>query len=81
MRKYTITGQSLAGVLFGIVAWMLALRVIARGGKPEGTGQDLFGLVTDIIRIVQLVHLLAALLVLFGVFFRFVDLALLFIIA
>jgi Na+-driven multidrug efflux pump len=30
-----LIGQSLAGVLFGTVAWVLALRVIARGGKPE----------------------------------------------
>ncbi|NNE51164.1 MAG: MATE family efflux transporter [Sulfitobacter sp.] len=41
--KGVLIGQSLAGVLFGIVAWVLALRVIAKGGKPEGTGQDLFG--------------------------------------
>lgn len=38
-----LIGQSLAGVLFGIVAWVLALRCIARGGKPGKTGQEIFG--------------------------------------
>ncbi len=38
-----LIGQALAGVLFGIVAWVLALRVIAQGGAPEKTKQDLFG--------------------------------------
>ncbi|NEK22878.1 MATE family efflux transporter [Sulfitobacter sp. JBTF-M27] len=38
-----LIGQSLAGVVFGIIAWVMALRVIARGGKPEHAKQDLFG--------------------------------------
>ena len=38
-----LIGQSLAGVLFGIVAWILALRCIARGGAPTAQKPDLFG--------------------------------------
>lgn len=38
-----LIGQALAGVIFGIVAWVLALRVIERGGAPERTRQELFG--------------------------------------
>tara|TARA_R110002072_G_scaffold13968_3_gene58153 strand:- start:1553 stop:2950 length:1398 start_codon:yes stop_codon:yes gene_type:complete len=38
-----LIGQSLAGVLFGIVAWILALRCIARGGARERKGSDIFG--------------------------------------
>ncbi|MEW9921186.1 MATE family efflux transporter [Marimonas sp. MJW-29] len=38
-----LIGQALAGVVFGIVAWVLALRVIARGGTPERARQELFG--------------------------------------
>jgi putative MATE family efflux protein len=39
-----LIGQSLSGVVFGIVAWVLALRCIAAGGKPEDAArQDLFG--------------------------------------
>ncbi len=38
-----LIGQSLAGVIFGIVAWVLALRVIERGGAPERTRQEVFG--------------------------------------
>ncbi|MEM6940164.1 MAG: MATE family efflux transporter [Pseudomonadota bacterium] len=30
-----LIGQALAGVLFGLVAWVMALRVIQRGGAPE----------------------------------------------
>ena len=29
-----LIGQALAGVLFGVISWVLALRVIAKGGKP-----------------------------------------------
>ena len=38
-----LIGQALSGVVFGIIAWIMALRVIDRGGAPEKTGQDLFG--------------------------------------
>ena len=39
-----LIGQSLAGVLAGGVAWALALRTIARGGKPErAKKQEIFG--------------------------------------
>ena len=38
-----LIGQSLAGVLFGIVAWVLALRCIARGGAPTDKKPDFFG--------------------------------------
>lgn len=38
-----LIGQSLAGVVFGGVAWVLALRVIERGGAPVKEKQDLFG--------------------------------------
>jgi putative MATE family efflux protein len=38
-----LVGQSLAGVVFGVVAWVMALRCIARGGKPEGRGKEIFG--------------------------------------
>lgn len=37
-----LVGQSLAGVVFGVVAWIMALRCIARGGKPEGRGKEIF---------------------------------------
>ncbi len=38
-----LIGQSLAGVLFGIIAWVLALRCIARGGGPVRKKPDPFG--------------------------------------
>ncbi|GLT11918.1 MATE family efflux transporter [Sulfitobacter porphyrae] len=38
-----LVGQSLAGVVFGVVAWVMALRCIARGGKPERRGKEIFG--------------------------------------
>ena len=38
-----MVAQSLAGVLFGGVAWVMALRTIAKGGKPERRGRELFG--------------------------------------
>ncbi len=38
-----LIGQALAGVLFGIVAWVLALRCIARGGGGDRTGSEIFG--------------------------------------
>jgi putative MATE family efflux protein len=38
-----LIGQSVSGVVFGIVAWILALRCIARGGKPDKKGPDMFG--------------------------------------
>ncbi|APE45526.1 MATE family efflux transporter [Sulfitobacter alexandrii] len=38
-----LIGQSLAGAVFGVVAWIMALRCIARGGKPERQGQEIFG--------------------------------------
>ncbi|QFT58737.1 Multidrug export protein MepA [Sulfitobacter sp. THAF37] len=38
-----LIGQALAGVVFGVVAWIMALRCIARGGKPEGRGKEIFG--------------------------------------
>jgi putative MATE family efflux protein len=41
--KGVLIGQSVAGVLFGTVAWILALRVIARGSAQQKPAQDLFG--------------------------------------
>jgi Na+-driven multidrug efflux pump len=39
-----LIGQSVSGVVFGIVAWVLALRCIVRGGKPESAAKrDVFG--------------------------------------
>ncbi len=38
-----LIGQSLAGVLFGAVAWVMAHRVIAQNGAPGGATQELFG--------------------------------------
>jgi len=38
-----LVAQSLAGVLFGLVAWVLALRTIARGGARQKTGKQIFG--------------------------------------
>lgn len=38
-----LIGQALAGVLFGVVAWILALRCIARGGAPTRKGAEVFG--------------------------------------
>lgn len=38
-----LVAQALAGALFGVVAWVLALRTIANGGKPEKTGKQIFG--------------------------------------
>ncbi|MGJ8615686.1 MAG: MATE family efflux transporter [Sulfitobacter sp.] len=38
-----LIGQSLAGVLFGIVAWILALRCIAGEGKSPRKKSDIFG--------------------------------------
>ncbi|MGC1497128.1 MAG: MATE family efflux transporter [Sulfitobacter sp.] len=38
-----LIGQALAGVLFGIVAWVLALRCIAQGGVGDRTGLEIFG--------------------------------------
>lgn len=38
-----LIGQSLAGVLFGIVAWVMALQTIARGGAPVQRSQEIFG--------------------------------------
>lgn len=38
-----LIGQSLAGVLFGTIAWIMARRVIEKGGKPEEAKQELFG--------------------------------------
>jgi Na+-driven multidrug efflux pump len=38
-----LIGQSLAGVLFGIIAWILAVRCITRGGAAERKGSDIFG--------------------------------------
>ena len=38
-----LIGQSVAGIVFGAVAWVMALRCIARGGVPKRAGSDLFG--------------------------------------
>lgn len=38
-----LIGQALAGVVFGGVAWVLALRVIERGGVPASAKQVMFG--------------------------------------
>ncbi|WP_416237406.1 MATE family efflux transporter [Sulfitobacter sp. F26204] len=38
-----LIGQALAGVVFGIVAWVLALRTIGRGIVPIEDKQNLFG--------------------------------------
>jgi putative MATE family efflux protein len=38
-----LIGQAMAGVLFGVVAWIMALRVIDQGGVAERKGQELFG--------------------------------------
>lgn len=38
-----LIGQALAGVLFGVVAWILALRCIARGGAAGRKGLEIFG--------------------------------------
>tara|TARA_R110002049_G_scaffold44333_3_gene129851 strand:- start:89141 stop:90544 length:1404 start_codon:yes stop_codon:yes gene_type:complete len=39
-----LIGQFAAGVLFGIVAWVLALRTISQGGAPGGgSGSEIFG--------------------------------------
>ncbi|WP_415922056.1 MATE family efflux transporter [Tateyamaria sp. SN6-1] len=37
-----LVGQALSGVVFGVVAWILALRTIARGGD-DGAQRDRFG--------------------------------------
>ena len=41
--KGVLIGQSVAGVLFGVVAWILALRVISRGAPDAPPQQELFG--------------------------------------
>ena len=38
-----LIGQAVAGVVFGIVAWVLALRVIEEGGHPAEVKPELFG--------------------------------------
>lgn len=38
-----LIGQAVSGILFGIIAWVLALRVIAEGGGPTEPKQDIFG--------------------------------------
>lgn len=38
-----LIGQAMAGITFGIIAWILALRCIARGGAPERKESDIFG--------------------------------------
>ncbi|MGJ5620378.1 MATE family efflux transporter [Sulfitobacter sp. MF3-043] len=38
-----LIGQSLAGVLFGVIAWILAVRCITRGGAAQLEGSDIFG--------------------------------------
>ncbi|MEM6304984.1 MAG: MATE family efflux transporter [Pseudomonadota bacterium] len=38
-----LIGQAAAGVVFGIIAWVMALRVIAEGGKAPDPHQALFG--------------------------------------
>ncbi len=38
-----LIGQALAGVLFGVVAWVLALRCIARGAEAPREGSEIFG--------------------------------------
>jgi putative MATE family efflux protein len=38
-----LIGQAAAGVLFGGLAWMLALRLIASGGRPKEQRADVFG--------------------------------------
>ncbi|WP_081780812.1 MATE family efflux transporter [Sulfitobacter noctilucicola] len=38
-----LIGQSVAGMLFGTVAWVLALRLIDQGGGPDGPKQEMFG--------------------------------------
>lgn len=49
-----LIGQAAAGVLFGILAWILAQRMIAEGGTPRGPRQDIFGREG---RLMALVHL------------------------
>ncbi|MBD3665861.1 MATE family efflux transporter [Sulfitobacter aestuariivivens] len=38
-----LIGQAAAGVLFGVIAWVLALRVIARGGGEREPKEAIFG--------------------------------------
>ncbi|MFK7838273.1 MAG: MATE family efflux transporter [Sulfitobacter sp.] len=38
-----LIGQALAGVLFGIIAWVMALRVIERSGDAPRPKKELFG--------------------------------------
>ena len=38
-----LIGQALAGVVFGIVAWILALRTMSRGGAGPSAGSEIFG--------------------------------------
>ena len=38
-----LIGQALAGVIFGAVAWVLALRVIAKSGQAPRPRQEIFG--------------------------------------
>jgi Na+-driven multidrug efflux pump len=38
-----LIGQAAAGVLFGGLAWVLALRMIADGGQPKGPRPEVFG--------------------------------------
>lgn len=38
-----LIGQALSGVVFGIVAWVLAMRCISQGGKPDRGRPDFFG--------------------------------------
>lgn len=38
-----LIGQALSGVIFGIIAWVLARRVIDKGGAPQKKPQDVFG--------------------------------------
>ena len=38
-----LIGQALAGVVFGIVAWILALRTMSRGGAGPSAASEIFG--------------------------------------
>jgi len=38
-----LIGQAAAGVLFGALAWVLAQRMIAQGGRPKGPRPEVFG--------------------------------------
>ncbi len=38
-----LIGQAAAGVLFGALAWVMAQRMIAAGGRPKAAGKEIFG--------------------------------------